>query len=106
MPTAIDVKEGATFNRQPGHVVQIKEFWFADWVDEPYLFANSLSKRCYPGVGSAELEYEYGFIKREDQDAPELYPRLELLHWFVRIQVNQYDDQGNLTNEPIVWIGF
>lgn len=105
MPTAIDVKEGAIFNRMPGHSVQIKEFWFQAWTDQPYLRANSLSKRCHPGVGTAELEYDYGYILREDQDAAELYPRLELLHWFVRIQVDQYDDNGVLTT-PIVWIGF
>lgn len=104
MPSAINVQAGVIFNTLPAHRCQIRRYWVDDWELAPYLRANSFSKRAFPEIGAADLEYDYGWIEREGVDVAAYFPRLDLVHWYVRIEVDQFDAEG-APADPIVWIG-
>lgn len=70
----------------PGYaVVYVRASWDDPWELLQYLTPVSATLTASPSVGTAELVYEYGLIKREDTHETAWYQPLNLLGYFVKI---------------------
>lgn len=84
----------------PFHEVTARDKWSKPWVLQPYLRADVLKFNAAPALDQATLSYEYGTGLREDDTAFRDWPPLALGNWYVRVEVQQAENE-----DPIVWHG-
>ncbi|MCP4571471.1 MAG: hypothetical protein GY838_03900 [bacterium] len=71
----------------------------------PYLYADHVRFACSPEMGSASLVYQYGEKIRPDESAHAVYERLDLVDQYVKIEIDQPDDDAGDAVDPILWYG-
>jgi hypothetical protein len=79
--------------------VFIKRYWSDPWQYVPYLQAVSARESVAPSVGTAELRYDFGLIKREDANTYSYYTPWLLNNWHCMIR--GYNAYGNAS----IWVG-
>jgi hypothetical protein len=86
--------------------VVVKKTWADAWKPAHYLQSLSHTVCAAPSLPVARFRYEAGRIKREDKNAFVTYTPLELLDWFIRIEVVQSGWETEPLDKPLpVWTG-
>lgn len=81
-------ENGAVLPGAPARfVVKGKRAWAGDWELIPYLQFDGLELAANPGVSRCDLLWRYGSIKREDRTSFAAYRPLDLVGWFVRVEL-------------------
>lgn len=92
--------------RAPTQRVYLRARWNSAWELQPYLFCTNLRGCIAPSVPQAEFHWPYGAIQQTGDTAPQLYPPLEVLGWFVKTELDITLPDGSLTTQRsygVIW---
>lgn len=85
--------------------VWVKRVWNSEWIYVPYMDCVRASEAVAPSVGMAELEYQYGLIKREDRtDFADFYP-LNLNGWYCQVRISNRYVTNASDNGGVIFTG-
>jgi hypothetical protein len=87
------------------HTVYTRERWSDDWTEREYLYADTVRFACSPDMGSASLVYEYGEKVRPDEKTFQVFAKLDVLEHYVKIEIDQPDDDAGDPVDALVWHG-
>ncbi len=80
--------------------VEIKNTLDGEWVYVPYLYPLTSYMTAAPGIGTAQLRYDYGQIKQTDETAYATFYSNSIVSYYVRITI-QYPTTGTF----FYWVG-
>jgi hypothetical protein len=97
------------FTSQPRNVpaqrVYLKQTWDGAWVVEPFLFCTSCTFTANPDMARAEFVWRYGRILPPGSLVWQEFSRLDRLRYFVKIEIDDPDEEVPQDPTPIVWYG-
>src|SRR5581483_9587893 len=103
--TEIQTNVQSVFANAAPHKCYVRERWSDPWVLQKYLYCHWVRWCAAPDVSEARLAYEYGQVLRPDDTQFREFPPLEILGWFVKIEIEQPPSDQGATSEAAVWIG-
>lgn len=87
--------------------VSTRRFWSDDWTPVDYLYPERTDDVMSPGIGRAELRYEYGQILQPDGSSFEAIPPLDMQDKFVKVDLlPRTTRDGVKTERKTLWTGF
>lgn len=99
MATQITGQPIPTISQQSNVYVEAKQNWADTWQIVDYLEPINASASVSPNTPSAELLYQYGDIKREDQTAFSVYTPLNIVNYYIRIL------SADANGIHVLWVG-
>lgn len=91
MPTITNSDTGSVIVPMVRRYVQTKRLWSEPWLLSRYLEPVQARHSSAPQIGEADVAYDFGTIKREDQTTFVPYPNLSLNDRYVRLLIQRED---------------
>jgi hypothetical protein len=83
--------------RAPAQRVYLRRRWGVEWAWQPHLYCRRARQAIQPAGASAELHWMFGLIQHPGDQTPQVYPPLEILGWFVKVEFDVTDAAGAVT---------
>lgn len=103
MPETVRITAPAVYQAE-GYTVYVRQRWTDSWEELPGLYCNWVSWSAAPTISSAEFERRYGEGMLESEAAFAYHDYLNRGTWWVKVEIEQFDDDRNPL-EPLIWIG-
>lgn len=89
----------------PAHRVYVKRFWGDSWTLIDFLYCLQAAKGMNPEGGWCALEWRYGVGRQPNAGGYAVFSPLELLNWYVRVEIDR--DADDLASDPefLTWTG-
>jgi hypothetical protein len=96
-----------TFTRSAeAHRVYVKKKWLDDWEEVKHLYCDWLTIVAGPSISSAAFRWRHGVGMRPGEAAFATVDKLDKLRHFVKVEIDQADDEEGNPQEPIRWFGW
>jgi hypothetical protein len=103
--TTITIGGEETRTKSPRVVVYGRKLWTDEWQEGKYLWCKSLEFAASPTMPEAVLEWRYGNIQQADQSSKQVYDKLDISDWYVKICIDPDEDPDCDTNSIPNWYG-
>ncbi len=97
MPVTDLTLETQLLQRAPVQRVYLRRRWGVAWELQPHLFCTNMRTTIAPNVAMAQLHWLYGLVQQPTDAVPTEYPPLEILGWFVKIELDVLQPDGSTT---------
>ncbi len=105
MTTELGTALGEIHGTHFPHAVYVRQTWAGAWQSVTNLYANSVSWGSGSTIGEASLEREYGVGMPAGESVEAAYAPLDVLHWYVKVEIEQGDDDQGAPNATLTWYG-
>jgi len=96
---------GETIRDVAAHRVYLKERWADGWVEQPHLYCDFVEFAAGPSKSTGGLGWKYGEgLRQGERVFGHVDPLDKLRHW-VKVEIDQPDDDDGDPTDPILWYG-